>query len=86
MNEATIVEPRERAGSLLKRAAVLGAVLTAGVSLFGAVKSVVILPYRIEATEKAIGELRGDHDLLLRIEERLKALDEKLDRTIRTTR
>jgi len=83
MND-TVTIPAERHGSIVKRLAVAAGIVTACISLFGAVKSVVILPYRIEATEKAILELKPDHELLLRIDERLKNVQDKLDReTIR---
>jgi hypothetical protein len=65
----------------LKKLGVILGILSAGMSLLGAY---VLLPYRVDVNEKAIQALQRerniDHELLMRIDERLIMIQHKLDR------
>lgn len=65
----------------LTRAGIVLGVIAAFVALFGAF---VVLPYRMDAAEGDIKELRSrahtDHDLIQRIDERTARMEKALDR------
>jgi len=59
-------------------------IVSLAVGVLGALQSVAVLPYRMTAAEAAVTKLqtdtKTDREILIRIEERLKTLQEKLER------